>query len=114
MALTRPVDAAVAEALVSIFLEVVVAPAFDADALAVLATKPNLRLVLDPQLGGRRAVRGRADPTGSIRTAGGAVLVTAPDIAADDPATWTVRDAAARRPTRTRSTSTSPGGSSAA
>ena len=51
VALTRPVDAAVAEALVSIFLEVVVAPAFDdAAALAILAGKPNLRLVVDPDL----------------------------------------------------------------
>ena len=31
----------------------------------------------------------RADPIGSIRTAGGAVLVTAPDIEADDPDAWT-------------------------
>jgi AICAR transformylase/IMP cyclohydrolase PurH (only IMP cyclohydrolase domain in Aful) len=96
VALTRPVDRAVAEALVAIFLEVVVAPSFDADALEVLARKPNLRLVLDPDLD--RADPGRSpDPTGSIRTAGGAVLVTAPDTAADDMTTWTV--ATRRAPT---------------
>ena len=50
VALTGPVDRAVAERLVSIFLEIVVAPAFDADALEVLATKPNLRVLLDEAL----------------------------------------------------------------
>ena len=30
------------------------------------------------------------DPLGAIRTAGGAVLVSAPDTASDDPTTWTV------------------------
>ena len=96
VALTREVDAPVAEALVSIFLEVIVAPGFDAEALAILATKPNLRLVVDPDL----AVDGVApplDPTGSLRSAGGAILVTAPDTAPDDPTTWTV--ATRRAPT---------------
>ncbi len=96
VALTRPVDAPMATALVSIFLEVVVAPAFDDDALAILATKPNLRLVVDPYLA-VDAPAPPADPTGSIRTAGGAVLVTAPDTSADDPTTWTV--ATRRAPT---------------
>jgi phosphoribosylaminoimidazolecarboxamide formyltransferase/IMP cyclohydrolase len=89
VALTRPVDAAVAQALVSIFLEVVVAPGFDEAALAILASKPNLRLVVDPYLA--RDEPGPApDATGSLRSAGGAVLVTAPDTAPDDPETWTV------------------------
>ncbi len=74
--------------LVSIFLEVVVAPAFDPDALEVLATKPNLRVVLDEALADDAPPAAAPDATGSIRTAGGAVLVTAPDVAADDPATW--------------------------
>jgi len=94
--LTREVDARVAKALVSIFLEVVVAPGFDDAALAILATKPNLRLVVDPHLAldGSSAA---SDPVGSIRSAGGAVLVTAPDTAPDDPATWSV--ATRRAPT---------------
>jgi phosphoribosylaminoimidazolecarboxamide formyltransferase/IMP cyclohydrolase len=87
VALTREVDARVARALVSIFLEVVVAPAFDAAALAILGTKPKLRLVLDPTLATDEASRD-PDPTGSIRSTGGAVLVSAPDTTADDPATW--------------------------
>ncbi len=38
-----------------------------------------------------------ASPTGAFRTAGGSVLVTAPDILPDDPATWRV--VSARPPT---------------
>ena len=96
VALTRPVDAAVAEALVSIFLEVVVAPAFDDAARAILAGKPNLRLVVDPYLPIDEPLP-PPDPTGSIRSAGGAVLVSAPDTTADDPTTWSV--ATQRAPT---------------
>ncbi|GIW20321.1 MAG: hypothetical protein KatS3mg065_0617 [Chloroflexota bacterium] len=48
MALTGPVDRALAEALDEIFLEVVVAPGFSPEALEVLGRRPNLRLLLDP------------------------------------------------------------------
>ena len=99
VALTRPVDRPMAERLVSIFLEIVIAPAFEPDALDVLATKANLRVLLDERLAGpddaRIAVE--LDPTASVRTAGGAYLVTTPDIAADDPAAW--RCATRRPPT---------------
>ena len=98
VALTRPVDGPMAEALASIFLEVVVAPAFGADALATLAAKPNLRLVVDAALGADGpATATSPSPLGSFRTAGGAVLVTAPDTTPDDPASWTT--ATRRRPT---------------
>ena len=77
------------ERLTSLFLEVVVAPAFDDAALEVLAGKPNLRLVVDPSLDAaadRSGLTARGllevDYLGSLRTAGGAVLVTAPDRAA--------------------------------
>ncbi len=96
VALTRVVDEPVAEALASIFLEVVVAPAFDEAARAILARKANLRLVVDPELA-RDQPGPTPNPLGSIRSAGGAVLVTAPDTAPDDPATWTV--ATRREPT---------------
>lgn len=46
----RTVDRATAEEMHKIFLEVIIAPAFDADALAVLTQKPNLRLVELPSL----------------------------------------------------------------
>jgi phosphoribosylaminoimidazolecarboxamide formyltransferase/IMP cyclohydrolase len=94
VALTRPVDATVAEALVSIFLEVVVAPGFDDGALAILATKPNLRLVIDPYVALDEPIPAPS-PTGAIRSAGGAILVSTPDTTADDPTTWTV---ASKRP----------------
>jgi phosphoribosylaminoimidazolecarboxamide formyltransferase/IMP cyclohydrolase len=95
VACTRPVTADVARALSEIFLEVVVAPGFDAGALEVLASKPNLRLVDDPALlDGANAVRPdgtfRVDHLGAIRSAGGAVLVGGPDDLVDDPADWAV------------------------
>ena len=89
VAVAGTVDRALAERLTSIFLEVVVAPAFDDDALEALAAKPNLRVVRDRALGMAGAPRA-ADPLGSFRTAGGAVLVTAPDALDDDPGAWTV------------------------
>ena len=95
VAITGTVDRALAERLTSLFLEVVVAPAYDVAALGVLATKPNLRLVEDPSLDAgadRSGTTGRGlldvDYLGSIRTTGGAVLVTAPDRQPDDPDAW--------------------------
>jgi phosphoribosylaminoimidazolecarboxamide formyltransferase/IMP cyclohydrolase len=92
---TGTVDRALAERLISIFLEVVVAPGFDDAAREVLATKPNLRLVVDPSLDAAADRTGQTrrglldvDWLGSLRTAGGAVLVTAPDTQPDDPAAW--------------------------
>ena len=43
--LNRPVDLATAQQLSAIFLEIVIAPAFAADALALLTKKKNLRLL---------------------------------------------------------------------
>jgi phosphoribosylaminoimidazolecarboxamide formyltransferase/IMP cyclohydrolase len=92
VALTRPVGADVARDLAGIFLEVVVAPSFEPAALEILAEKPNLRLVEDPGLGVDTAPDpahgGSVDHLGSVRTAGGAVLLGAPDSGADDPAEW--------------------------
>ncbi len=98
VALTREVDRAVAEALTSIFLEIVIAPSFTADALEILATKPNVRVLVDELLASDdRVSDATASPLGSIRTAGGAVLVTAPDVLTDVPTTWT--SATRRAPT---------------
>ena len=87
VALTREVDAATAEGLASIFLEVIVAPAYSREALDRLSRRTNLRLLEDPLLGVGE-VAPRPDPLGSIRIAGGGVLVTAPDVLPDDPAAW--------------------------
>jgi len=46
VACNRTVDAAFAEELVKIFLEVLVAPECDGTALKILATKPNLRVLV--------------------------------------------------------------------
>ncbi len=87
VALTGEVDAATAEGLASIFLEVIVAPSYSPEALAILARKPNLRLLEDAVLGSIETAPA-PDPLGSIRIVGGAVLVTAPDVLPDDPAAW--------------------------
>jgi phosphoribosylaminoimidazolecarboxamide formyltransferase/IMP cyclohydrolase len=102
VALTREVDATVAEALTSLFLEIVVAPSYAPDALSVLARKPNLRVLLDEALAddddpaalsaasaATRAATSTTSPLASIRTAGGAILVTAADTRPDDPSSWT-------------------------
>ena len=85
------VDRALAERLAAIFLEVVVACAFDSDARAILARKADLRLLEDPGIVGM--------PTASVelRSAGGAVLATDADVSTDLPQTWT--EASARRAT---------------
>jgi phosphoribosylaminoimidazolecarboxamide formyltransferase / IMP cyclohydrolase len=95
VSMTGTVDRALAERLTSIFLEVVVAPAYDDAALRVLATKPNLRLVVDPSLDAaadRTGTTSRGpfavEYLGSFRTAGGGVLVSAPDTLSDDPSAW--------------------------
>jgi phosphoribosylaminoimidazolecarboxamide formyltransferase / IMP cyclohydrolase len=91
VALTRPVDAAMAERLASLFLEVVVVPGLDEPAAAILAGRPNLRVVVDPHLESP-PLAGR-----EIRSAGGAVLVTEADTGRDDPTAWSV--ATSRQPT---------------
>ena len=100
VAVTGPVTVALAERLASIFLEVVVAPSFEPTALEVLASKPNLRLVEDPDLGAApTTATPPPNPLASLRTAGGAVLVGAPDTVPDDPSTWRV--VSRRGPTET-------------
>jgi phosphoribosylaminoimidazolecarboxamide formyltransferase/IMP cyclohydrolase len=100
VALTRPVTEDVARGLAEIFLEVVVAPRFEPAALEILASKPNVRLVEDGSLegGADGASTGSSgasadsssavDYLGAVRSAGGAVLVGAPDDSIDDPTEW--------------------------
>ncbi|GIM45464.1 bifunctional purine biosynthesis protein PurH [Collibacillus ludicampi] len=45
VALNRPVDKATAQKMAEIFLEIIIAPSFDADALDILTQKKNLRLL---------------------------------------------------------------------
>jgi phosphoribosylaminoimidazolecarboxamide formyltransferase / IMP cyclohydrolase len=96
VALTREVDEETAQGLAAIFLEVIVAPAYSSEALAILGRKTNLRVLEDRVLGSPDRIP-VPDPLGSIRVAGGGVLVTSPDAAPDDPAAW--KPATSRRPT---------------
>lgn len=80
-------DGATAEAIAEIFTEVVIAPSFSDEALAVLTAKPNLRLL---------AVAEPRPPGGAreVRSVAGGLLVQDADVAAADPAAWTVPTAA--------------------
>lgn len=90
VAVRGSVDAALAEALASIFLEVVVALGFDAAAMATLAGKPDLRLLEDRTL--ELPTRVSLD----VRSAGGGLLLAETDVAPDDPGEWSV--VSARQP----------------
>jgi phosphoribosylaminoimidazolecarboxamide formyltransferase/IMP cyclohydrolase len=76
------VDGSLAERLASLFLEVVVACAFDTDARGILARKPDLRLLEDPGIVGM-PVAGV-----ELRSAGGAILATDADVSIDQPGAW--------------------------
>ncbi len=69
VATNRRIDAALAKRITSIFTEVVIAPNADAEALAVFATKPNLRLLLTGTLADPNA------PGRTIKTVAGGFLM---------------------------------------
>jgi phosphoribosylaminoimidazolecarboxamide formyltransferase/IMP cyclohydrolase len=87
----QPLDLACAEAVADIFSEVVVAPDFTPEALALLQKKKNLRLI--------KALPPRGGATLELRSAGaGSLLVQEPDVETDDSAGW--RPASKRAPTK--------------
>ena len=69
VALNRKIDAASARKIVEIFTEVIIAPEADDEALAILAGKKNLRLLLAGALPDPRA------PTLGVRSVAGGLLV---------------------------------------
>jgi phosphoribosylaminoimidazolecarboxamide formyltransferase / IMP cyclohydrolase len=76
LAFNRPVNRAIAELLSKRFVEVLVAPSFEPDALELLKKKPNVRLL----------VRDRAPSKAlQFRSIGDEVLVTEPDRAVAGP-----------------------------
>jgi phosphoribosylaminoimidazolecarboxamide formyltransferase/IMP cyclohydrolase len=84
VAINAPVDGATAQQLTSLFLECVVAPAFDADARAQLAAKANLRLLeLSPEAIARASRQ-------QLRTVLGGVLVQELDDQLVDESAWQV------------------------
>ncbi len=81
VALNRRVPKSLAEALAPVFTEVVVAPGFDDDALEVLLTKKNLRVLtaLPPAPAGL-----------DVRQVDGGLLVQQPDVVSLDRTGWQV------------------------
>ena len=90
VAANRPIDGATARQIVEVFTEVVVAPGFDDEALEVLRTKKNLRILRverpQPPAGGAA----RAASVLTSRTISGGLLVQDADVAAETPSEWTV------------------------
>jgi phosphoribosylaminoimidazolecarboxamide formyltransferase / IMP cyclohydrolase len=75
----REIDEATARSIASTFIEAVIGPSISEAALAVLAAKKNLRVVIAPRVFGAGADR-RAGIGGlDLRTALGGVLAQAPD-----------------------------------
>jgi len=87
IAFNRPVDAATVEAVSSQFLEVLLAPAYDDAALALLAAKKNVRVLVVPMGAGQNAF--------DVKRVGGGWLVQTPDADAADDLTVATR----RQPT---------------
>jgi len=85
IAVNREVDLAMAEQVAEIFTEVVVAPGFSDQALAVLTAKKKLRLLGLPSATA-------ADPIEMRAISGGLLMQTVDrlDAPGDDPATWTL------------------------
>ncbi|GAB4464826.1 MAG: bifunctional phosphoribosylaminoimidazolecarboxamide formyltransferase/IMP cyclohydrolase [Burkholderiaceae bacterium] len=73
IAFNRPVDGACAQAVAKQFVEVVIAPAFDADARAAFAAKQNVRLL--------QIALGTAHNDFDFKRVGGGLLVQTPDLA---------------------------------
>ena len=88
--LNRPIDAAAARALVTTFIEAVIAPGVDAEARPILAGKPNLRVVvadLKADIGGANQRE--------VRSILGAMLVQRRDEVGEARSPWTAANFAA-------------------
>jgi phosphoribosylaminoimidazolecarboxamide formyltransferase/IMP cyclohydrolase len=82
IAFNRELDAETAEAMAKLFVEAVVAPAYDPEALKRLAIKKNLRLMELPASAN--------DEQGlQLKRIGGGLLVQTPDTVAEAPENWT-------------------------
>lgn len=81
VAVNRPVDREMADALAPVFTEVVVAPSFEPDALEILVAKKNLRLLAAP---------GPVGAALDLRSIDGGLLVQQADTVSLDRAAWRV------------------------
>lgn len=82
VACNREITLAAAEEIRKTFYEIVLAPSFDAKALALLQKKKDLRIL---KLGSKSTVPGL-----DYRRVSGGMLVQTPDTLAEDPALWNV------------------------
>ena len=89
VALNREVDLAAAEEIRKIFYEIVIAPSYAPDALALLQRKKDLRILLVPL-----PARAGDAPLDYRRVSGGMLAQTA-DVGRDDPAAWNTATARA-------------------
>lgn len=81
VAANRPIDAAAASAIAAVFTECVAAPAYSAEALAIFAQKPALRVMTIPA---------RVADAWTFRSVHGALLAQRPDAALRAPGEWQV------------------------
>jgi phosphoribosylaminoimidazolecarboxamide formyltransferase/IMP cyclohydrolase len=92
--LNRPIDAATAQAITSTFIEAVFAPSVDADAMAILAKKPNMRVVIPELVMSDEEARASYDPRTDLelRSILGGVLGQARDYAREAHNPWPTAD----------------------
>jgi phosphoribosylaminoimidazolecarboxamide formyltransferase/IMP cyclohydrolase len=79
--LNRSIDVATAEAIVTTFIEAVVAPAVDAAARPILAKKPNLRIVVAD-------IQAASKPGLELRSVVGAMLAQVRDVVTEAHVDW--------------------------
>lgn len=93
VAANRPVTRAMVEQMAGGFTEVIIAPAYEPDALELLQAKKNIRILVVPAPASRAGVEMRS-------VSGGMLLQAVDDVAAagDDPSTWTLATGEAASP----------------
>jgi phosphoribosylaminoimidazolecarboxamide formyltransferase/IMP cyclohydrolase len=84
VAANRPLDAEAAEEIVKTFTEVIIAPGASAEAIAIVAAKKNLRLLLTDGL------PDPSSPGTTVKSVAGGLLVQARDVASVDDMALTV------------------------
>lgn len=84
--LNREVDAATAKKMHSIFLEIIIAPSYSEEALAILTTKKKNLRILQLPFEAQEASEAEAEYTGVV----GGLLVQNQDVIVENPSDWTV------------------------
>ncbi|MGE3510432.1 MAG: bifunctional phosphoribosylaminoimidazolecarboxamide formyltransferase/IMP cyclohydrolase [Vicinamibacterales bacterium] len=89
VAINRPLDVETASAIVTTFIEAVIAPSVEPAAREVLARKPNMRVVTADFSAFGQARFGLGEPGTDLRSILGGVLVQARDRVAEAQSLWT-------------------------